>query len=72
MSSYTGLESKLREFWTKWGQLMGFKFQAEECVLDLVGHVGSLEGFYSEKRSRRKINLGALAGYKDLVAAIWL
>lgn len=54
-------------FWIdKAGPTDGFKLQAEEFVLDLIGHVGSLEGIYYEKKSQRKMNMGALPGYKNL------
>lgn len=53
----------------KVGPTDGFRLQVEDFVLDLVGHRGSLEGIYYENRSRRKIDVATLPGYKDLVTA---
>lgn len=46
------------------------KIQVGEFLLDMVKLCrGSLQGIYYEKRSRRKINVGACQGSKDLGTA---
>lgn len=61
-----------RAFWIdKVGPADGFKLQAEEFVLDLIGHVGSLEGIYYEKKKEEDEH-GCSSRVQGPVAAIWL
>lgn len=49
------------------GQADDFKIQAGEFLFDVVMLCrGLLQGIYYEKRSGRKINLGACRGSRDL------